>query len=822
MDAVSSPELDRPLTGIRIIDAVDGPLQTVGRILSDLGAEVIRIEAPGGSPARREGVFVGADNLTFGLKNRGKRHVIVDVTSAPGAADFLRLAASADVVIRDGSAWTWADRGLSAATMRAANPRLVVVEMSDFGNFGDRSSWHATPDVHAALSTVLSRSGLPDVDEPLLPPEFLAYESAAIQAVWVVLLELAHVRATGQGDIADFSVQEALIQILDPVFGIGGSARAGVPLSDLPRGRPDARHLYPIFRTTDGWVRICVLAKRQWQGMFEWLGRPEAFADPRYDNTQARFAAAATLYPMIGAMFAGLTMEEAVEQGQQRGVPTAALADATDVLAQPAFRESGSFADAPDLAAGAVAPTGWFEIDDQRVGARSGDGRPVDAAAFSFAARESFPTLQPGAHAGRAPFEGLRVLDLGVIVVGAELGRLFADYGADVIKIESSAFPDGSRQTLGGELISEGSSWGMRNKRSLGLNLRSEEGRRLFSELVAVSDVILTNFKPGTLASLGFDMPTLLQLNPRIVLSESSAFGNHGPWSRRLGYGPLVRASAGLSTLWSYPGNDDGYSDAITIFPDHVVARLNAAAIVALLLRRDRTGRGGRVSTAQIDAIFGAMADALTAASLEPDAAPRAEGNDRGGDAFRGVFRAAGDDEWLVVDARGDERFAAVSRTIGRPDLAADPALATAAARWQHRDELRAVLAAWARERSGADAAASLQAAGVPAGPMLRLDDIQTDPHLRLRGAFGQLIQPQFPAPLPTNLGEARTMTLTEPTLAPAPLAAENTRAVLADVLGMAPEEIQRLLDAGDLEEHPAAPVPLPTAAPAAAATATA
>jgi crotonobetainyl-CoA:carnitine CoA-transferase CaiB-like acyl-CoA transferase len=812
MADISSHEADRPLVGIRVLDAVDGELQNVGRILSDLGAEVIRIEEPAGSSVAARGVTVDGRNLTSALRNAGKRRVALDLTTDEGRTRFAELAESADAVIRDGSAWEWADRGLSATALRATNPRLVVVEMSDFGSFGDRSSWRATPDVHAALSTVLSRSGLPDAAEPLLPPEFLAYESAAVQAAWVVMLELAHVRATGEGDTADFSVQEALIQILDPVFGIGGSARAGVPLSDLPRGRPDSRHLYPIFRAKDGWVRICVLAKRQWLGMFEWLGRPEEFADPKYENTQVRFGAAADLYPRIGELFAGLTMEEAVEQGQQLGVPTAAVADAADVLGEPAFRENGSFAPAPELGDGVIAHTGWFEIDDERVGAQplmdSGSDLPARA-------ETRFASI-PGARPGRLPFEGLRVLDLGVIVVGAELGRLFADYGADVIKIESSAFPDGSRQSPGGEIITESASWGMRNKRSLGLNLRSDEGRRIFADLVAVSDVILTNFKPGTLASLGFDMDALTALNPGIILSESSAFGNHGSWSRRLGYGPLVRASAGLSKLWSYPDSDDGFSDAITIFPDHVVARLNALAIVALLLRRDRTGRGGRVSTAQVDAIFGGMADWLAAESLQPGAGLRATGNDRGGDAFRGVFASAGDDDWLVVDAQGDDRFAAAARVIGRPDLVTDPDYATATQRWTHRVHLRSLLASWSAERTGADAAAALQAAGVPAGPMLRLDDVQTDAHLRLRGVFGHLLQPQLAEPLPANLGEARTSTLPGPRLAPAPLPAEHTRAVLDEVLGLPSEEVQRLLDAGDLEEHPSVAPGLGAAVPTA------
>lgn len=794
--AHASADVDRPLAGIRIIDIVDGPLQTAGRILSDLGAEVIRVEPLGGSPARSRGVVVEGRSLTFEIRNAGKRIVALDLDTESGQAALADLIEDADVLLRDGEARTWERRGLGSDALLAAHDDLVVVDLSDFGAFGAHSAWRGTPDVHAAMSTVLSRSGLPNIEEPLLPPSFLLYESAAVQAVWVVMLELANRRATGRGDIADFSVQEGLLQILDPVFGVGGSARAGVPLRDLPRGRPDARHLYPIFRAKDGWVRICVLAKRQWQGMFEWLGRPEAFADPKYDAIGVRFAAAGTLYPLIGALFATLTMDEAVEQGQQLGVPTASLDSAADVIARDAFRENGSFVESD---AGGVVHSGWFEIDGRRVGAQAAVPGAEEGS------QPPSPSATPATlgSSQRAPFDGLRVLDLGVIVVGSELGRLFADYGADVIKVESSSFPDGSRQTMGGEVISEGAALGLRNKRSLGLNLRDEEGRAILTELVKVSDVILTNFKPGTLASLGFDFERLQELNPGIILSESSAFGNQGSWSRRLGYGPLVRASAGLSSLWRYPDAADGFSDGITIFPDHVVARLNAAAVAALLFRRDRTGRGGQVSTAQVDAIFGSMADLLRSESLAPGTGPVASGNDRTDDAFQGVYRTLGDDEWMVVDAVGNDPFAKVARSIGRPELVGDPRFASPELRVQNRAELRRILSDWTQSRDGHAVADMLQQEGVPAAPMMRLDDVERDRHLRERRAFGEFHQPQISGSLPTNLAEARFTRIADPRLCPAPLAAEHTRPILREVLDMDDASIDRLLAQGSLEQHP-------------------
>ncbi|WP_220387323.1 CaiB/BaiF CoA-transferase family protein [Agreia bicolorata] len=782
--------IDLPLAGIRVVAVIDGPLQSVGRLLADLGADVVRVEPPSGSSARRAGILLDDTSLTFALKNANTRSI---THSGHDTAVLRAELATADIFVFDSLL-------LSEQDLAGLNPRLVAVSLTDFGLSGPRSSWIGTPDVHLALSSALSRSGLPEIASPLLPPAFLASEAAAAQAVWVILLAYLNAVRLGHGDFVDFSTNEALVQILDPGFGIGGSARAGESVADVPRGRPDARHLYPIFPAKDGWVRICVLAKRQWRGMFEWLGQPEQFADPKYDSTPERFKASRTLYPLIGALFANKTQAEIVEEGQNLGVPTAAILSASQVLDTPAYRSSGSLVSTTLVDKNITVPHGWFEIDGERIGYRTpAPGIGADDGILRVHEPASFPVA---AGSGR-PFDGLRVLDLGVIVVGAEIGRLFADYGADVIKIESTSFPDGSRQADTLAAVAESSAWGHRNKRSLGLNLKSENGKRIFRELVAKSDVVLTNFKPGTMDSLGFGYESLAAINPGIIVSESSAFGNNGPWSSRLGYGPLVRASAGLSALWSYPDIPGSFSDAITIFPDHVVARLNAAAVVALLFRRYRSGVGGRVSTAQVDAILNAMADALAQES-HVTGSIFAQGNTRGIDAPRGLFPSSGDDEWVVVDPIGDEQFRALAVTIGHAEWLDDERFIDAASRLSHATELDAAVRSWTESRTPVEAANVLQAAGVPAGAMARVADLVHDEHLSARGVFSTLQQPGFPTPLPTGLAEAVSRSLPQPRLAPAPRMAENTRALMAELFELSHDDIDALIATGDLEEHPA------------------
>lgn len=784
-----------PLAGVRVVDLTDGMGGLCGRYLADLGADVILVEPPTGARSRRQPPLHEGASLFFAAQHANKRGVTLDPTAPAGRERLRRLLATADIVV--GGA-------LDADRLLAEHPGLVVVSITDFGRTGPYRDWVATDWVHQAMAGVLSRSGIPG-QRPLLPPETLAYSSAAIQAAWAALLAYLNRLESGRGDHVDCSVYEMAAQSLDPGHGVGGSAMGGVPAGDLPRGRPDAQHLYPIFRCADGHVRICLLAKRQWRGMFAWLGEPAEFADPALDGLRARFAAAPRLYRLIGELFAPHTRDALVAEGQRRGVPIAALLAAGEVLASEHFAARGVFTDVH----GGRMPAGLVELD----GVRAGVGRPAPAPGEHN--DEVFATLGPPKSGAptpgppRHPLAGLRVLDLGVIVVGAELGRLLADQGAEVIKIENRAFPDGGRQSLTGEAMTASFARGNRNKLSLGLNLRSADGVALFKRLVSVSDVVLSNFKPGTMESLGLGYEQLRAVNPGIVVADSSAFGPTGPWSQRMGYGPLVRAATGLTGLWREPAasdDDGGFSDSITIYPDHVAARVGATAVLATLIARRRTGQGGRVSIAQAETILWQLSAQFLRESLAPGTL-RPPGNTGEYDAPYGLFPCAGDDEWCVVTVRGDADWVRLCRAIGRADLAALAHLATAAGRLAHRAEVEAALTAWTTAHPPRAAMTRLQAAGVPAGMMQRVADQLDDPQLAERGFLRRLAQPQFAVPLHTENAPAGFRQIADPPLRPAPLAGEHTRQICTNLLGRPDVEIDALVRAGVLEEASMRPV---------------
>jgi crotonobetainyl-CoA:carnitine CoA-transferase CaiB-like acyl-CoA transferase len=406
-------------------------------------------------------------------------------------------------------------------------------------------------------------------------------------------------------------------------------------------------------------------------------------------------------------------------------------------------------------------------------GARMGILTPAPDIPVSPVTWRQRPELARPPTIGDRPLSGLRVLDFGVIVVGAEAGRLLADQGADVIKVENAAFPDGSRQNQAGGLISPSFATGHRNKRSLGLNVRDPDGRAILLKLIEKTDVLLSNFKGGTLETLGLDYESLKAINPRIIVTDSSAFGASGPWGTRLGYGPLVRASAGLTTQWRYAGEPDAFSDAITVYPDHVAGRIGAIGVLALLIRRLRTGKGGSISISQAEVMLSHMAPRIAADALE-----RAGHVVAGDPAHSSVYACAGDDEWCVVTIRDAKDMAAVAAvTEGAP------------------------LADWLRHQSPRDAMAALQRAGVPAGAMLRVAELPDFEYYAKRRFFRDASHPHIARVFKVEAAPVLSERLPDPPDEPAPLMGEHSTEIMRRDLGLSEAETARLIEAKILEQ---------------------
>jgi crotonobetainyl-CoA:carnitine CoA-transferase CaiB-like acyl-CoA transferase len=317
--------------------------------------------------------------------------------------------------------------------------------------------------------------------------------------------------------------------------------------------------------------------------------------------------------------------------------------------------------------------------------------------------------------------------------------------------------------------------------------------------LVATADVVVANFKPGTLSSLGLDHESLAAINPRIITCDASAFGNLGEWRKRLGYGPLVRASCGVSALWAYPDLENGSADGSTVYPDHVASHVAAVSVLAALIARITTDRGCAIELAQSDVALTHLGGHLAAESLQPGSVGP-EGNIALEEAPSGVFPCAGDDEWCVVSVRDDDDWARLCRVVGRPELGDHPVLGNAAGRIRNRAAAAGVLTQWLIRRDRKESIAALQAAGVPAALMARGPDQLDDPQLVARDAFAELDHPALPMTLNTNLQVAQYSSLPAAPLRPAPVRGEHTVEIATSLLGLAAPEVEALVAEGVLQ----------------------
>jgi crotonobetainyl-CoA:carnitine CoA-transferase CaiB-like acyl-CoA transferase len=317
-----------------------------------------------------------------------------------------------------------------------------------------------------------------------------------------------------------------------------------------------------------------------------------------------------------------------------------------------------------------------------------------------------------------------------------------------------------------------------RNESSLGLDLRHPDGAAIFGRLVEVSDAVFANFKPGTLAALGFSYDELRRLNSRIVLAESSAFGATGPWSARMGYGPLVRATTGISRLWTSgdPAAPDFY-DATTIFPDHVVARITAIAALAAIINRDAADGGAHVHISQAEAAVNQLATVYATESARATGLAVADD-----DAIHAVYPCAGDDEWCVISARSEEDRTALAKVVGVAELP------------RSRTDFVNAVSAWTKQRDKDEVVAAVQDAGLPAGPMNRAVDVLADPQIAFRRLYTDMVHPLFEAPMLTEAHPAPYRHIPDATLRPAPMPGEHTREIGTALLDLDADEIERLI----------------------------
>ncbi len=401
--------------------------------------------------------------------------------------------------------------------------------------------------------------------------------------------------------------------------------------------------------------------------------------------------------------------------------------------------------------------------------------------------------------AAAGPLSGYRVLEIGSTVAGPFCGRMLADFGAEVIKIEpreGDPVRTMGKQHEGHSLYAASI---FRNKKLISLDLHQEKGRDIVRSLVARCDVLVENFKPGTLEKWGLGWDDLSRLNPRLVMVRISGFGQDGPYSHRPGYGVVCEAVSGLRHL---TGDPDRAPSRVGVSMTDYIAGLHAAYGAAMaLMVREKTGRGQFIDAALYECAFNFM-EAWIPAYDKMGFIPNRTGSRLIGSTPNNLYRT-GDGGYVHITAQADNLFRRLAAAMDQPDLAKDPRFADHAGRNRHYEALDEIIERWTSARPLAELEAILQTAMVPATRIFTIEDIFNDPHYRARNSI-------VAAP-DDNMGSV-AMAGVVPRLSVTPGmvrhagrdVGQDTREVLRDLLGLEDKSIAALIDAGVVTEKPA------------------
>ncbi|MER5427511.1 CaiB/BaiF CoA-transferase family protein [Streptomyces sp. NPDC002588] len=326
---------------------------------------------------------------------------------------------------------------------------------------------------------------------------------------------------------------------------------------------------------------------------------------------------------------------------------------------------------------------------------------------------------------------GVRVLEIGSIVAGPFAGRLLADHGADVIKIEAPGRPDPLRDWGQHSYRGHRLWWTVhaRNKRCVTLDLRSERGQGLFLDLVRQADVVIENFRPGTLEKWNLGYDRLSAANRGLVLARVSGFGQTGPYRHRPGYASVAEAMGGLRSINGFPGQAPPRM-AVSL-GDSLAGMFAVQGVLAALLHRQRTGHGQVVDVALTESSL-ALLESVIPEYDRLGKVRQPSGTRLDGIAPSNLFRSK-DEKWVIVAANQDTVFRRLCAAMERPELADDPRFATHVARGEHQDLIESIVADWVTERTADEVLSLLEEADVVAGPVYTAADIVADPQFRAR-----------------------------------------------------------------------------------------
>ena len=828
-DAVSA----RPLAGMTVLDLTDHRGELGPWMLAELGADVIKIEPPGGTPARAALPLREADAATDDLRswqfcayNSDKRSIVLDLGEGGDRDVFERLVGRADFVYESGVPGTLAEVGYDHTDLRALNGRIVHVQVTPFGLDGPRSADPASELSLAALGGPANMQGIFE-RAPVKASIPQAWRHAGAEAAVAGLMAHARMRATGSAQHVGVSAQAAMTWTL-----LNAMETHAICGRDFKRSGTVAQLAVPLemrYRTKDGWV-IGVARGVATGRMLDWYIE-EGLADESWrvedwDTYDMRAAAGEPISRTFDELYRAMvglcerhTNAELLERSVVLKETIAPVHTVADLVRFEHLRVRDFWREVTVAGtAGVELPGGPATIDGVRIGTRRQPPLPdehgaeiraqlaeaADAAESDGAAEPQLAKGAPTAWSvGDAdlPFAGLKVADFSWIGVGPITAKAFADHGATVVRVESAGRIDGLRANppFKDDVIDVDMAhfFGTFNtsKLSIDIDLKTAEGVDIARRMIAWADVVVESWTPGTFARNIADDELIAELNPNAIVIHTSLLASGGPLSKMGGFGYHAAAIAGFYPVVGWPDlPPDGPYLAYT---DTISPRFITATLLAALDRRRRTGKGCIIEAAQLECGLQFLApeladygDSGTVASRsgnrDPDVAPQ------------GVYPCEGDDRWCAITVADDAQWKTLVELTGAPDWAQAPELSSLEGRLAAHDDIDARIAEWTAGQDAATLERQLLDAGIAAGMVQRSSDLLADPQYAHRGFHRWLEHPRM-GTVPYSGHQYKIAGYDHGPRHAAPMIGQHTFDVLSGELGLTDDEIAEAAASGAL-----------------------
>ena len=792
-----------PLSELRVLELGSGDaLGYCGKLFSDFGAEVIKVEPSGGDPERRDAPLVDIgggvmESAVFAWRNTNKQSMTADLDKPADVARIKALLKSCDVLLDGRHPTDIAASLLNHIDLRRDDPGLAITAISWFGEHGVYRDFHATDSVCRSLAGIVKLVG-PIEGPPVLPRDGQIGVIAAHSAFIPTLAGL-YGSQTGARRFA-VSAFEALLQISEFDTGLAleaGFTRPRIGINRFGRGFPVGN-----FETKDGWLGVTVVTPAQWDAFCVMIGLPELGTDPRYSATADRYNHADELAAIIKPVLMQKTTQDWFEHGIKLRIPLAIVPAMDELLAQDVHRERGAFGKVTIGNASFDAPVLPQYLTQSRPlpngkAPLAGEHQTTPFAAHTRTATRAATPDDP------LPLKGLRIIDLTMGWAGPTATRQMGDLGADVIKVESCQYPDWFRGTdprgpYHPERTYEKNYWFQmmnRNKRGITLDLTNPKGLSLLKRLLADADAVIDNYAADVLPRLGLDAKAMHAINPRLVVVTMPAFGMTGAWSGVRAYGSTLEQASGLPSVTGRDGDPPTMLHAA--LGDPVGGVSAAAALMLGFVEQRRTGHGQHIDLSATEAMLPLVAPSIIEQSATGQTSARI-GNRHPRFVPNGCFPCLGEDQWITLAIQTDAQWQALCGAMHRDDLAADETFSTAEGRRAHEDRIEVAIRQWTTTVRPDLAMVTLQAAGIAAGTARLPVDLAGDPHLIGIGHWQAVTRPFMgPHLLPSVAYREGDAAMPYAITRLAPTLGQHNAEVLKELLGLSDDDVGALRSEG-------------------------